>query len=275
MGNQQLKQTFKYLFAAFLVFGAHTVFAKNQLLIEEGAFLSEWIDENWGGIALERSFHSRSLYSGIFGLGWCSNLDLSLKINDRTTELQSCFKKPTPIAAVFDEASRFWTVQLKDPRKDLQKDPLENQIYEFNQKGQLMSIRKSKLKIKISRDSQGRITNIEYLRKKLPVKYNSQNTVVQIGNNHYQYNGENQLSLVKNSWNSKFYYTYNFYNNLTEIKGPGKYLEQIEYDDDLDVVTKWTDKSGCTTQAEWLEKPSSRLSNLVSIEPEIKKECLL
>lgn len=47
--------------------------------IQYADFISKWQDARLGTFKLERTYHSRSIYSGVFGYGWCSILDTHLE----------------------------------------------------------------------------------------------------------------------------------------------------------------------------------------------------
>jgi hypothetical protein len=49
--------------------------------MKNASFISEWTDYRVNHWDLIRTYDSRSTHNGLFGYGWCSGLDVRLKIN--------------------------------------------------------------------------------------------------------------------------------------------------------------------------------------------------
>ncbi|RYZ81927.1 MAG: hypothetical protein EOP06_22590, partial [Proteobacteria bacterium] len=54
------------------------------------SFIDLQIDSSPSSLKLTRTYDSRSTYSGLFGFGWCSNLDVSIVKESGNTKVIDC-----------------------------------------------------------------------------------------------------------------------------------------------------------------------------------------
>jgi hypothetical protein len=206
-----------------------------------------------------RTYNSRSLYSGYFGFGWCSNLEKSLTIiNNKEVALKDC-DKDSPFV-LMDENNFLKTrafINSLTKEKILFKSGIYTQyaasgeIRIFNRRGQLIEIIKET----------GEKTTLEYLGDLLiRLKNNTGQTF------HFFFNDTNQITKIESTANiSSIYvyekenliqslnfqkqstlYEYDSLNNMIRITYPNKSEESIAYNNDQDRVLKIQLPNNCT-----------------------------
>lgn len=236
--------------------------ARSQLKLNQGAFFTEWIDIKIGDWRLVRQYHSRSLFNGVFGIGWCSSLDYRVIVKGDDTKLQTCFNENIANSKI---------------QKDLNGEYFWNESdstqWRFDSDGHLKTVTQNKFTIHFEKNRNGTISRIFDGKLSYRLRYDNNNLITAVGPANFKYDNQLQLISFTNQWKSKFNLEYNFYGNLIKINGPHNYLETIEYDDELDVVIKWQDRKGCISNTLW--KASEINQSLATLTSETKKECLL
>lgn len=215
---------------------------------KEGAYISKWIDLQIADFSIQRIYHSRSLYKGIFGIGWCSTLDYKVEIIDSIPQVYDCEK----------DQYIFLPKNLKILNNTWQLS-LGSIVRSFNLKGELIKIQNDNTTINLERDLNGKLNQLSIrklkpsspIRFNYPIKYLARSKQIEvIGKIKYSYRN-NQLIGFKNQWGSNFSLKYDSFENLVSIKGPQKYQEVIKYDNEIDVVTSWNDNKGCLHLVIW------------------------
>lgn len=112
-----------------------------------------------GRVGLRRTYSSRTVFRGHFGLGWCSDLDARVLLYDaRQTRFRGCDIETASLA----------DSQVKDDIKvtlnGFRRQRADGAIQDFNRLGFLVRIVRSDSEIAIHRDPNGRILYLEATR---------------------------------------------------------------------------------------------------------------
>lgn len=206
--------------------------------MKDASFFRTWVDHvikrDRRDLKINRTYKSRSLYHGIFGFGWCSDLDLHLNIIDsHNIELIDC-NTTRPIRYIKKHNESQYISETK-PSDHLHFDGhtylrKENGLstQRFNRDG---TLEPNKLIFNdIAKNESGHIKNISL----------ADGTKL-----HYIYNEKNLVQIKKNG-QLLFSYKYDDLHNLTKVQYPDSSYEQISYDSDRDWVRSFTGRSGCT-----------------------------
>jgi YD repeat-containing protein len=173
---------------------------------------------------VQRTYNSRSLYRGVFGFGWCSNLDIKLIIRDGQPMLDECgVQTPAPEEAkrLFDRAGRPLMVNAMGGRLKLTYSP----------NGNLSSLRDTRGKIwQVSHSSDGSFIQ-QFL--------TSHGREVS-----FSYQGPDLIQ-VRDSSRTTFAYKYDDLHNLTAVTTNEDRSEQIRYEPDRDLVLEYVRVDGC------------------------------
>jgi YD repeat-containing protein len=248
--------------AAYLLTTTDAFAAVNM---KNASFISEWTDYRVNHWDLIRTYDSRSTHNGLFGYGWCSGLDVRLKINaiagDPTeVSIVDCSKagpaqfKLTPRGRLASAGAReFTSPLLPGERLELIQSQFIHYVAgqeraRFDEEGRLILL--SQEKVRISYDQRG-----------VPASLKTENGVILVDVDpitrhirrlttaartelRYEYAAEN-LVAVRNAWNNSYRYRYDDVHNLTRIQYPDASTEIITYDQDRDLVTSLISRDAC------------------------------
>lgn len=223
--------------------------------LRRASYIHYWMDVP----KLLRTYNSRAMQNGLFGFGWCSDLDLKLHVSQNKIEFLDC-RWPTPIRfqstdrpGVFISEHPSWTltlsgqaIRLKSAFGETLKFTLQGRFEERDDAdGSSLSVR---------RDKAGNITTLE-------ISQNGRTTRVQVLINHalgkvmtlkvggrppirFTYNG---LNLVKVQSHPKkaLRYSYDDTANLIKIEYPDGTFDRMDYDKGKDRIARIRDRKGC------------------------------
>jgi hypothetical protein len=224
-----------------------------------------------------RTYNSRSLYSGFFGFGWCSNLEKSLNItNNKEISLKDC-DLDSPF--VLTDENNF--LKTRTFLNQLTKDRVifksglytlyspNGEIKVFNRKGQLtvMTTKGEKVTLEYSGDSLTRLKTPDGIT--LQFFYNDSNQITKIETSNkqsalYLYEKENLIQSV-NFQRQSFLYEYDQLNNMVRLQYPDKTEENIVYNNDYDRVLKIQLKNNCTEYYDFYNKNNNPLNQVSTL----------
>ncbi|NQZ02703.1 MAG: hypothetical protein HRT45_18730 [Bdellovibrionales bacterium] len=208
-------------------------------------------------LKLQRLYQSRSLFNGLFGQGWCSDLDRELKIRHfGAIHFYDC-RWDQPLKFKLRHQTEKETVyeSLNDPNLSLTKDKsiyrLHDQrrstIYSFNSNGKLESFSNNFGTLVFSRNSKNQIIRIKWQNLEIEVATDRLGRIRNLRNQHvdvrYVYH-EGSLKAVKSNGKATFVYQYDQYQNLTRIQTSNR-SRRIHYNSELDAITRIDDQDGC------------------------------
>lgn len=242
---------------AFLLHAAAVTSASAIVDPKNANYADTWIDiSEQEFVFMRRTYNSRSLHDGIFGFGWCSDMETSLAF-DRfpmvnycggglEIELQTRVKTSDGVLYISADGR---SQMLFDGQKYRFSGPPG--WYEFSSDGRLVAAGQSdeasvqleyssKLVRKI-RFSAGPI---------MDVYWNTDGKVAKIADNQgkhalYRYDNLGRLVEVTNEWGNTYSYRYDDGHNLTQVSFPDDTTKQLFYDVDRDWVTAFHDRDGC------------------------------
>jgi hypothetical protein len=141
----------KYFFslAALIITLSLTSATKADVNMKNASFLSHWLDMTIegpsGSLELRRFYNSRSARIGIFGFGWCSAFEKSLKILGDSVALSDCaLESDKTLSKVTKTAQGY---NLDDMQFDLQ--------------GRLTKLKSKDLEITLTYSKENRLSNIK------------------------------------------------------------------------------------------------------------------
>lgn len=169
---------------------------------------------------LIRNYSSRSLFKGLFGYGWCSSWDYRKTYSQGQERILLCQEEVTP------------------------KDKII-----FNDKGELLTIEKSDLKILFLQENSHPV-NLETKNKKTLYVLIKDGFVRKIKSEKqtisYEYK-EKQLSKVTKEKSSLYRYEYDSFANMTKWHST-KEFESMSYNNEWDLIESYTQKDLCTNE---------------------------
>ena len=229
-----------------MVFWPQGAFAQFNANLQEGSF--NWtsrddIKDEGKLLSLSRDYSSRSTYQGIFGLGWCSQLEWRLFRTESTWLLQKCDEIKPLTKALVRKFKKFQSVKTNQGVNLL-----------FGEDGRLTAFREKRNLWQVNRDRDGRALSLLSPQKRiLTLTYDPKSQLLkQMAENSYQYR-TNQLSAA-----SKEEYFYDEFSNLEKVERGGKVLVQAHYDSQKDVVVCIEELHQCTTRYEYHSQDTSR-----------------
>lgn len=256
----------------FLITPILAPIARAEINMKDASYKNSFIDNQ----EIRRTYNSRSIYTGIFGFGWCSNFEKSLSLpSTKEIILKDCdLESPFVLT---DENSLLKTRAYQNPINK-EKILFKNGIYThylstgeiriFNRTGQMLS----------SLTSDGKRTRLVYSRDILSlVKSDSSDLRIYINNtgqvtktestngstNLYLYEKENLIQateIQKSPYSSKTHlYEYDSLNNIIQVTYPDKTKEHIVYNNDNDRVIKIELKDHCLEYYDFFNKSSDSL----------------
>lgn len=214
------------LFCISSGFGPH---ANADINMMEASFKTSFIDAQIDGLNLTRSYDSRSTYSGLFGFGWCSNLDVEIVRLADSVALRECGTEKK-VKVTFETSSYLY----KRNDGSIQRFAIED--------GSLTGIKiPGHTEVPITR---GRGSPDQ--RHKVLLELDDAKRVIRVENSGFTYGPEGNLLSAKNSWSNTYKYDYDRLHNLTLISYPDNTSEKLTYDTDHDRVTSFEGRNGCT-----------------------------
>lgn len=221
--------------------------------LKDASLVKTWIDFDGSkyhtALVLERTYSSRSLSRGIFGFGWCSNLDLRLDVVspdeiaiDRCTERSIYWRRgekwvdPTRPSEILEKAGKDY-VLIKDGTR-----------LSFEGQGRLLGWENRLGKVKISYRND-KIDKLEDPIRKwaLRFSYRANHLEIALPHNHklaYEISGDD-LETVHVDGRLRTRFTYDEDHNLTEIFDQNHQREIYTYDREKDQLISFQRKDGC------------------------------
>ena len=242
----------------------------------EASFRTNFIDMQVDGLNVSRSYDSRSTYSGLFGFGWCSTLDLEL-IKTERFELRACGNSQT-LAHNMEPTIQNDSYVLKrkdgtvlrfaidDGRLTGLQTPGHTEVQILRARGAMprptnlprrdaTEEGNKRNRIRLELDDSGRIARIEADTGPGPGPDTGTRpdtrpreappSPEQIAKADFLYGPEGNLLKVKNAWSNTYTYRYDALHNLTDISYPDGSQETLTYDTDHDRVTSFQGRNGC------------------------------
>jgi len=232
--------------------------------MKDASYFKTWVDleiiKDQRVFQLRRTYNSRSLHQGLFGFGWCSDLEKSLDLNrSDQISLNDC-RLTAPIRYKKKKNNYY---EADSP--DLQKDTLElkDNFYirttakktqqKYSKTGKLVSlIDTTKDRIDITYDANNGFIKTILVNQRTELKitpdlHQKHIQSVTSQNNpgaFYRFDGKDLVE-VKNSWKNKFTYSYDSVHNLTLVTYPDKTQELLTYDKEKDWILQIRDRSRC------------------------------
>lgn len=228
---------------------------------------------------IKRTYNSRSIYTGYFGFGWCSNLEKSLIIKSpQEITLKDCDLESPYV--LMDENTLLKTRVFENPmtkerilfRSGIYSLSSKNgDLLQFNRNGQMTTLIEPNGK-KISYLYTQNILN--------GLKTNSNHTLKFLINDTHQifkiegpknisaiylYEKENLIQSV-DSLRLSYLYEYDKLNNLIRLTHPDKTEDLISYNNDFDRVVKIQLKNQCIEYYDFAtveKEPLHQVSNLI------------
>jgi YD repeat-containing protein len=260
---------FRLFFVVLLLSFSTSLFAIVDM--KNANFSNSWVDLEVPGsgfdLKVTRTYNSRSLFSGMFGFGWCSEFETSIDISaEGVIKLTEC------------GAGQEVTFRSKESIKNLSQikdgttflisgQGVENIVFNkgaynrnlpdgssqrFNLKGRLTHLYdKNGNFLKFELDQDGTIREIvDNNGRKLNFKYYPSKKVRQIigpsgTNAEYKFSNQDDLAWVKNAWTNIYTYEYDDLHNLTKVIWPDKTFISLKYDTKKDWVVSFQDRDQC------------------------------
>jgi YD repeat-containing protein len=239
--------------------------ASADINMMEASFRTTFIDLRTDGLSLTRTYDSRSTYSGLFGFGWCSNLDASVVKEKDTVVLIECGTK-----------SRAKLITLQDSYLAKSADGI---LRRFSlDDGRLTGIElPGHTEVRISRARshllQGDATGEGNKRNRVLMELDDSSKVVRIESSSpsstmsadFSYGLDGSLRSVRNAWSNTYTYDYDRLHNLTHITYPDRTSETLTYDPDRDRVTSFQGRNGCKENYQYTFQVPARSSKKSSL----------
>jgi hypothetical protein len=237
-----------------------------EINMKDASYRNSFIDTK----EIRRTYNSRSLYSGYFGFGWCSNLEKNLNIINKDITLKNC-DSDSPFV-LMDESNSLKTRTFENPvtrekiffKGGTYTHYLQNgEIRVFDRKGQLTNIISedgSKIALEYNLGILVRLKNNDGLT--LQFYFNDTNQIIKIessdGTNAlYLYEKENLIQTVDFKKQS-YLFDYNELNNMTRVTYPNKTEENIAYNNDNDRVLKIQLQDNCVDYYDFRKQSNTR-----------------
>lgn len=217
----------KTFLALFLVAGSAP---RAEVNLKYGAFVTSLRD-----IPVSVTYHSRSLYQGPFGFGWCADFEKRLLLRkDLPPQIQDCSSPRRPLRnfEVLQRSHNGYVLR--------QASEASNKIEKFDLQGRLIQTQSGTQKRIFSYDLKGRATGWRQGPDVVRIGWDSSSKYIawlrsgQL-NLTFEYLG-GDLVVVNKSGRVHFRYRYDSLHNLHQIERPSAATEKIEYDTKNDLV---------------------------------------
>lgn len=270
--NKTRKFTRTLLTGAAL-FLSHTKTAYAGIDVKDASFSTRFVDLDTGHVAFSRTYDSRSTFNGLFGFGWCSDLDRTLVKAPHVSGRQAttsiaidvCGRR-TLFAAVGAPPTRRWVAKdAKDGYVDLDRGSFTHHAsdgrwvarFDGGDGGLRALASRRGEPVQILREPRGSLLRDaapgEGSRVRLEVDPLA-NKILRIEapdgrRATFEYDGED-LAKVTNAWNNTYLFRYDSLHNLVESRYPDATTERLTYDADRDVLTSFQGRNGCVERYE-------------------------
>ncbi len=230
--------------------------------MKDANFFKNWIDHviarDRRDFKMRRTYSSRSLHQGVFGFGWCSDLDIRIQAKDMNTiELSDC-KIDKKIVFVKHSKNNNYT-NTNDPRDLL---IANGDVYTRKLHGTTTQ-RFGKDGKQIFNSSWIKNVHFGKFKQIEEIEFSDQTKTM------YTYSGRDLTSVVKNKV-SLFRYKYDNFHNLTQITYPDNSSEHIAYDTDHDRVKSIQGRNNCTEHFTFTQSNPSDSNYFAST---VQKKC--
>ncbi len=200
--------------------------AHSAVNMKDASFQRTFTD---GGM-ITRTYSSRSLYNGLFGFGWCSNLESRLKIDKEITLIECEIVTRGP---KLEKRGNYYHLKREASEETYDSEGKLIRIKTPSRKMELRPRAKPKTMI-----ADGETWTIEYDSTETRIrKISSKERELK-----YQYQGEDLVNVYDNKLRLQKY-AYDDLHNLTEIIGLG--TEKLRYNPDQDWVVERKRQDGC------------------------------
>lgn len=223
--------------------------------LRRASYIHYWMDVP----KLLRTYNSRAMQNGLFGFGWCSDLDLKLRVSQNKIEFLDC-RWPEPIRfqstdrpAVFISERPYWMLTLSGQTIRLTSAFGEN--LKFTLQGRFEERDDTDgSSLRVRRDKAGNITTLE-------TSQDGRRTRIQVLVNHtlgkvmtlktagrppirFTYAGLN-LVKVQSGSEKALRYSYDDTANLIKVEYPDGTFDRMDYDKGRDRIVRIKDRKGC------------------------------
>ncbi len=237
-------------------------------------------------LKITRTYSSRSLFSGIFGFGQCSNLETSLEIlSQNQLKVKTCGSGLEVVYVLKSQKGSKKTYVSKSSSSDIITTNGRSYHRAFKSKAEQWFSRDGALLLQ--RNSGGSSLSFEYKDNNLvKVKDETGKTLKLVRSGKYltikgpqgikasYFIERNKLKHVTDQWGNKYEYDYDRLNNMKMIKS-AKGIEKISYNTEKDWVTSFTDKSNCIENYNYKvrrDKKGQHKGHLATIEKKCGKD---
>jgi hypothetical protein len=235
-----LGQIAKLVFISFalttLTAQPDTAYAETNM--RKASYSTEFVDIRTADLEVVRHYDSRSLYNGLFGFGWCSNLESTLKRGlSGEWRLSHCDHHSHPTQALRSKDG--WATKEGETRMTF--DPSGRLLSLTRDKGETLALiygptgllrgaatgRGKEMRLELD-DTNRKVTAVKFAGKSAAYKYQNQD-----------------LISVTNSWANEFTFHYDSLHNLISTNYPDDTKETMTYDADLDRLLSYRERNGC------------------------------
>ncbi len=243
---------YKTFFIALQAFISMNSVAQAEINLQTGGYVRHFVDYRvqWQKqeFVIERTYRSRSLALGFFGLGWCSFMDEKLTFVKNEIEIDFCDDDTR--LQLTTKGKNLWQSATGKIVKTKSGYALEDKAKGkrfYNAEGWLIGLGKD---IEILRAENGNPLRLDIGLNRFQVQVDPITLkIVQISSNHlskteYKYN-QNQLRQILQNKAILQSYLYDEDGNMIEIRSPSSTLEKIIYDRNQDRVTEWHPQHSC------------------------------
>ena len=232
------------LVTSSVVFWPQGAWARAQANLQEGSF--NWLAEDELKISgeslhLQRTYSSRSTYQGIFGLGWCSQLEWRLIKDSQNWILKKCDEFTPLPATLVRKYQKFRSIKSNQGVHLL-----------FDDDGSLIAYQEKRKLWKISYDKEHRpqeMTSPQEI--PIPLKYDTKTRFLKSFQQHQSapspFRYQDNLLVSSPTEN----YTYDNLSNLEKVTGQGQTLARMQYDKIKDLIVCIEELHQCTTRYEY------------------------
>lgn len=234
--------------------------------LKTGSFSETAIDFIHDSFRLERKYQSRSLFNGLFGFGWCSNLDIQLKVLSKNeVVLQDCTgdqvyrgDSPSPVLKSQKDSIE------KVAKGNLYRRTLpDNTIQIFSERGRLLKWGKLEFHyseeghLQSLRIQEGPLLTFAMANKKIAQVNIAGKSLV------YSYDNNN-LKEAGNFWNQRTFYRYDEFHNLLRIDYSNAQFVSLYYESQSDRLIRQVGRDGCTDHFDYTLMPDNPKAHYVT-----------
>jgi hypothetical protein len=257
-----------------------------EINMKDASYKNSFIDIK----EIHRTYNSRSLYTGLFGFGWCSNFEKSLKIlSTKEIILKNCDQE-SPFVLT-DENNLLRTRMYQNiitKEKILFKNGtytlyLRNgEIQVFSRTGQMLSIiGPDGKRTSLTYSRSGRNPELSQVKSDegvLRFKMNDTGQVTKIESSNgltalYLYEKENLIQTIDSEKKSHLY-EYDSLNNIIKIIYPDKTEENMVYNNDYDRVVKIQLRNNCVEYYDFYNKNNDPLYQVSTLTRKCNKKTI-